>query len=338
MNRYDPTFSGTCNDHDRHVDLEITVCQVSGACFGLMAFRIEFGHNFERRGHSGSTFRRRGNTVRRTRPHVTGIAVGLALSAWLITREGDPGPRKAVRGLFAGIGAAVLLTHLLQRMDESGDSRRSYRHAKTRYLESLAASATNSVQTNSADRTDGNSLGDSLDWLTDAPDSAIRSKESLFEDELAMSDPEIEVPTSPEVPVDPRIAFESAMADGAWNVAFDALLRGRGSDSGFEPDPEVQSKLRKAAMEEIFQRMHSGTVREDVSRLAQAVVDVFPESTEGRTLAQVLGVLRRSAGLCPRCSRPYRGIAAACHVCLRGTPEAYQIAWDEESDETGGSE
>ena len=279
--------------------------------------------------------------MRRTRPHVTGIAVGLAVSAWLATREGDPGPRKAVCGVFSGIGVAVLLTHLLQRMDESGDSRRSYRHAKTLYMEALATAVANSGQAKTADRKPETTIDDSLDWLSDAPATVIHSRESMFDDESEtgppMSEPEIEMPASSEVPVDPRVAFESAMADGAWNAAFEALMRGREANSDFEPGPEVQVKLRKSSMENIFQRMHSGTVREDVAQLAEAVVSVFPESTEGRTLAQVLGVLRRSAGLCPRCAKPYRGIAAACHDCLRGTPEAYQIAWDDETGEPGGA-
>ncbi|MBI1323021.1 hypothetical protein GC170_07520 [bacterium] len=273
---------------------------------------------------------------------MTGIAVGLAVSAWLTTQAREPGPRKLVRGVFSGIGVAVLLTHLLQRMDESGDSRRSYRLAKTRYMEALAASISNSGKEITSDRESEIGGGDSLDWLKDVPDTSIHSRDSLFEDEpsagSAKSDPEIEIPPAPEIPLDPRVAFDSAMADGSWNAAFDALLRGREANSEFEPGPDDQIKLRKSAMEAIFQRMHSGTVREDVAQLAEAVVSVFPESTEGRTLAQVLGVLRRSAGLCPRCSRPYRGIASACHDCLRGTNEAYQIAWDDDSGETGSAD
>lgn len=280
--------------------------------------------------------------MRRTRSHVTGIAVGLAVSAWMATQAGEPGPRKLVRGVFSGIGVAVLLTHLLQRMDESGDSRKSYRLAKIRYMEALAASVPSSVKEKSPDREIETGGGESFDWLSIAPATAIHSRESLFDDEPssgpAMSDPEIEIPTATEIRLDPRVAFDSAMADGSWNAAFEALLRGREANMEFEPRPDDQVKLRKSAMEAIFQRMHSGTVREDVAQLAEAVVAVFPESTEGRTLAQVLGVLRRSAGLCPRCSRPYKGIASACHDCLRGTNEAYQIAWDDESGETGSAD
>ena len=126
-----------------------------------------------------------------------------------------------------------------------------------------------------------------------------------------------------------------ALADGQWAKSIAAYQTGISGNGTFQAEAAVLNRLRAAAMEEIFRRMHSGTVRGDVAELAQAVVENFPDSKEGLTLAQVMQVLRRSAGLCPRCARPYTGIANACHDCLRGTAEAYQIAWDEDGPPAG---
>lgn len=274
--------------------------------------------------------------MNRIRPHVTGIALGIAVSAWVATRESDAGVRKAVRGTFLGIGVAVAATHLLQRIDESVDSRRTYRQAKSGYLAAMADAVTR--QSHSKEVAGRNDPVDAEvpDWLTLAADSPVHVNEAVFDEPR---DPEEIDRRSESISVgpassgsDPKVAFESAMADGSWIAAFEALRNAR--DTGFEvkADPADLVRLRKSSMEEIFHRMHSGTVREDVAVLAQAVIETFPESTEGKTLAQVIGVLRRSAGLCPRCAQPYRGIASACHDCLRGTPEAYQIAWDDDTE------
>ena len=123
---------------------------------------------------------------------------------------------------------------------------------------------------------------------------------------------------------------EEALLDGNWLAATEAYKAGMDSGELIPVDDSDLARLRKSSLEFIFQRMHSGTVKEDVASLARNITQIFPLSMEGRTLAPVLGVLRRSAGLCPRCEKPYRGVANACHDCLRGTPEAYQIAWDDQ--------
>lgn len=277
--------------------------------------------------------------MNRIRPHVTGIALGVAASTWIATRDSGAGLSHAARGTFLGIAVAVVVTHLLQRFDESMDSRRTYRQAKSGYLEALTIAV--SRESRSSDVAGRKELADAdaPDWLTLATDAPVHMNETMFDepDQTEAADRET-VPTpagEPETGSDPKAAFDSAIADGSWIGAFEALRKAEEAGNPVAADPEVLVRLRKSSMEEIFHRMHSGTVREDVAVLAQAVVARFPESTEGKTLAQVIGVLRRSAGLCPRCAQPYRGIASACHDCLRVTPEAYQIAWDDDSEPFG---
>ena len=54
----------------------------------------------------------------------------------------------------------------------------------------------------------------------------------------------------------------------------------------------------------------------DVPELAARVAERFAATAEGASLLKALPTLRRSAGLCPRCGRPYRGLADACPACL----------------------
>lgn len=268
----------------------------------------------------------------RSNPNGTGIAIGLAVAVWLATRNVDNGP---LRGVFVGIGTAAIVAHLLQRLDESIDSKRSYRGAKSRYLQALAGSIeTRESQSSPPGDVAPASASETFDWLNESTATTIHLSKSVFDEESATETDtdDIDGDTLVAETADPRVAFESAMADSSWFAACEALLQGRELEQPFVPETAELDRLRKSAMDTIFQRMHTGTVREDVARLAQAMVDLFPDTTEGRTLAQVLGVLRRSAGLCPRCANPYKGVAAACHDCLRGTPEAYQIAWDDEID------
>ena len=57
----------------------------------------------------------------------------------------------------------------------------------------------------------------------------------------------------------------------------------------------------------ISKRVRAGTVRADVVALAARVADSFGDTPEGARLRIALPDLRRHAGLCPRCSRPYEG-------------------------------
>ena len=83
---------------------------------------------------------------------------------------------------------------------------------------------------------------------------------------------------------------------------------------------EVEGQVVKWLLALVMRRLRGGTVRPDVAEMAAKVADRFPRSVEGASLRVSLGTLRRSAGLCPRCARPYRGIADACPLCLAGPP------------------
>ena len=78
----------------------------------------------------------------------------------------------------------------------------------------------------------------------------------------------------------------------------------------------VEAQVVKWFLALIMRRLRGGTVRPDVADLAARVAERFPKSVEGASLRASLATLRRSAGLCPRCARPYRGIADACPPCL----------------------
>lgn len=83
---------------------------------------------------------------------------------------------------------------------------------------------------------------------------------------------------------------------------------------------ELDEGLAKWLMSVIMKRLRTGSVGPDVAELATQVADRFATTKEGASLRVSLPTLRRSAGLCARCARPYRGIADACPLCLKGTP------------------
>ncbi|WP_435007478.1 hypothetical protein P12x_004767 [Tundrisphaera lichenicola] len=83
-----------------------------------------------------------------------------------------------------------------------------------------------------------------------------------------------------------------------------------------DPLRELDHSLVKWLMVLIQKRLRTGTVRPDVVELASRVADRFGTTTEGASLRASLPTLRRSAGLCPRCAEPYKGLADACPKCL----------------------
>jgi hypothetical protein len=83
---------------------------------------------------------------------------------------------------------------------------------------------------------------------------------------------------------------------------------------------ELDATLVKWFLALIMKRLRAGTVRADVADLAAKVAERFAQTVEGASLRASLPTLRRSAGLCPRCARPYRGIADACPICLAAPP------------------
>lgn len=84
--------------------------------------------------------------------------------------------------------------------------------------------------------------------------------------------------------------------------------------------------LAKWFMIQIQRRLRTGSVRPDVADLAAKVSDSLDETPEGASLRASLPTLRRAAGLCARCGRPYKGIADACPACTTAALPAVPFA------------
>jgi hypothetical protein len=67
-------------------------------------------------------------------------------------------------------------------------------------------------------------------------------------------------------------------------------------------------------------RARSGPVTPDLAALAGRVADSFGDTAEGAALYDALPDLRRRAGLCPSCARPYQGSAELCPDCRADHP------------------
>lgn len=91
------------------------------------------------------------------------------------------------------------------------------------------------------------------------------------------------------------------------------LLRG-------EAKRELAQEIARWLILLIQRRMRTGTVQVDVVELAAKVAERFDSTTEGASIRASLPILRRSAGLCPRCGAPYAGLEDACPRCLTGAP------------------
>lgn len=70
----------------------------------------------------------------------------------------------------------------------------------------------------------------------------------------------------------------------------------------------------------VHRRLRTGRIQADVVALADRIAEGFGHTTDGASLRASLPTLRRSAGLCPRCARPYTGVAKACPECLKPAP------------------
>lgn len=70
----------------------------------------------------------------------------------------------------------------------------------------------------------------------------------------------------------------------------------------------------------IQKRLRAGGVQAEVVELASRTAESFGDTPEGAGLRASLPTLRRSAGLCPKCSRAYTGTEDACPECLRAVP------------------
>ena len=83
---------------------------------------------------------------------------------------------------------------------------------------------------------------------------------------------------------------------------------------------ELDRDLVRWLVAEVKRRARSGPIRPEVATLAARVADSFADTPEGEALRASIPNLRRSAGLCPRCARPFRGTEDACPRCLARDP------------------
>ncbi|MDG3006473.1 hypothetical protein [Paludisphaera mucosa] len=83
---------------------------------------------------------------------------------------------------------------------------------------------------------------------------------------------------------------------------------------------ELDRDLAKWFLDHVHRRLRSGILQMDVVSLVDRVSETFGHTKEGASLRAALPTLRRGAGLCGRCGKPYTGFASACPECL-GAPE-----------------
>ena len=83
---------------------------------------------------------------------------------------------------------------------------------------------------------------------------------------------------------------------------------------------ELEQDLAKWFLTLVHRRLRSGVLQVDVVTLVDRVSEKFGHTKEGASLRAALPTLRRGAGLCPRCAKPYVGFSEACPECL-GRPE-----------------
>ena len=105
--------------------------------------------------------------------------------------------------------------------------------------------------------------------------------------------------------------------DGAL-VAHEELTKILFGDDRKDLDRSMVAWLMKM----IQRRLRTIPVGTDVATLATVVSERFGGTPEGASLRAALPTLRRSAGLCPRCSEPYLGVDDACPKCLAAAGQA----------------
>lgn len=138
-----------------------------------------------------------------------------------------------------------------------------------------------------------------------------------------------------ENPDNPKVAALAAELDRTRQFAIDDLReRIEAARQANDPEGAISSRddlakiLRGEAIKALDQtlvkwlmglvqrRLRTGTIQVDVVVLAARVAESFGGTIEGASLRASLPTLRRSAGLCPKCAEPYKGIGGACPKCL----------------------
>jgi hypothetical protein len=83
-----------------------------------------------------------------------------------------------------------------------------------------------------------------------------------------------------------------------------------------ETRSSLEAELSRWFLRLMHNRLSTGKIQTDVALLAGRVAETFSHTVEGASLRASLPLLRRSAGLCPRCAQPYTGVADACPACM----------------------
>jgi hypothetical protein len=96
----------------------------------------------------------------------------------------------------------------------------------------------------------------------------------------------------------------------------------------------LDRQLARWLVGEVRRRVKVGPIRPDVAILAARIVDSFADTPEGAALRGSLPNLRRSAGLCPSCGRPYRGDIDTCPRCRPATPSPVPPSGDPDLEES----
>jgi hypothetical protein len=82
---------------------------------------------------------------------------------------------------------------------------------------------------------------------------------------------------------------------------------------------ELQAGVARWFLTLIYRRLRTGKIQVEVVDLATQFAESFAATTVGASVLAALPMMRRSAGLCPRCAQPYTGVEQACPECLRPT-------------------
>jgi hypothetical protein len=84
-----------------------------------------------------------------------------------------------------------------------------------------------------------------------------------------------------------------------------------------EPLRALDRKVVRWLADWVRRREESGAVTAEVASVAECAAESFADTTEGAALLAALPGLRRRAGLCPRCARPFQGRSDAdsCDDC-----------------------
>ena len=206
--------------------------------------------------------------MNRLRPQITGIAVGLSIAIFGGLADARRPPAVAIRWLAAGTGLAFLATHWLQRFDESADSRRRDRRTKLKILNRHLKNQASGQHRVLADK--------NLEPDTMFGDETIAAHHST--PETFVSNEFVNLSPSEsfgDLAADLKRAFDSAVETNQWSAAIRTYQSGQNAGNLLEVDEPLLAKIRAGALQDIFQRMQSGSVREDVAQLAEELIQPF---------------------------------------------------------------